>query len=133
MAQYYTAKEISSKLEKQLEICNWISVGEGEHFEIELPVVLYFNYQRLRLYVYPVDDGYYVCDDGEAFVEHSFDTQYYFDLFTKEDPSYHFEIGLEDNRICKRYDCDFSLISAIDEFIRFFILLDEFMLKNDIT
>ena len=133
MAQYYTAKEISSKLEEQLKICNWISVDGGKSFEIELPVVLYFNYQRLRLYITPVDDGYYVCDDGETFIEHSFDTQYYFDLFNKEDPSYHFNIGLEDERICKRYKYDFSLMSAIDEFIRFFILLDEFMNKNDIT
>ena len=133
MAQYYSAKEISAKLENQLKICNWISVDDGRYFEIELPVVLYFNYQRLRLYIYPTDDGYYVSDDGEAFVEHSFDTEYYFELFNKEDPSYHFDIELKDDHICKRYRYDFSLISAIDEFIRFFILLDEFMQKNDIT
>ena len=133
MAGYYSAKEISARLKEQLEICHWTSVKGGEAFEIELPVVLYFNYQRLKLFIYPVDDGYYVSDDGETFVEHSLDTQYYFDLFHQKDPSYHFEIGLENDRICKRYPYDYSLISAIDEFIRFFILLDEFMQKNDIT
>lgn len=133
MAQYYEAKEISERLAQQLEICNWISVNDGESFEIELPVVLYFNYQRLRLYIYPVDDGYYVSDDGEAFIEHSCDTQHYFDLFNKEDKSYHYEIELKDDHICKKYEYDFSLMSALDEFIRFFILLDEFMNKNDIT
>ena len=46
MAQYYDSKEISQKLEKQLNICKWESVNNGESFEIELPVVLYFNYQR---------------------------------------------------------------------------------------
>ena len=133
MSQYYSAKEISKKLETQLNICKWESKNNGESFEIELPVVLYFNYQRLKLYIYPVDDGYYISDDGEAFLEHSCDTQYYFDLFNKQDTGYHFEIELKDNHICKHYRFDYSLMSAIDEFIRFFILLDEFMRKNDIT
>jgi len=127
------AKEISEKLEKQLEICHWARTEDGTAFEIELPVVLYFNYQRLKLYIYPVDDGYYVSDDGEAFLEHSCDAQYYYDLFNKEDTGYHFEIELKDDHICKLYRFDYSLMSAIDEFIRFFILLDEFMRKNDIT
>ena len=133
MAQYYEAKEISAKLENQLKICKWKSINNGEAFEIELPVVLYFNYQRLRLYIYAVDDGYYVSDDGETFVEYSCDTRYYYELFNKKDKAYHFEIGLKDNHICKYYRFDYSLMSAIDEFIRFFILLDEFMRKNDIT
>ena len=133
MAQYYEAKEVSEKLEEQLKICKWKSINEGEAFQIELPVVLYFNYQRLNLYIYPVDDGYYVSDDGETFVEHSRDTQYYFDLFCKEDKHYHYQIELIEDHICKKYRYDYSLMSALDEFIRFFILLDWFMEKNDIT
>lgn len=133
MAQYYESKEISENLEKQLKICHWESINEGESFQIELPVVLYFNYQRLRLHIYPVDDGYVVSDDGETFIEHSCDPQYYYDLFDQKDQNYHFGIELKDNYICKNYRFDYSLMSAIDEFIRFFILLDEFMRKNDIT
>lgn len=133
MAQYYEAKEIRDRLEEQLKICKWESINEGELFQIELPVVLYFNYQRLRLYICAVDDGYYISDDGEAFIEHSRDAQYYYDLFNENDKSYHFEIELKENHICKNYQYDYSLISAIDEFVRFFILLDEFMNKNDIT
>ena len=133
MAQYYEAKEISEKLEKQLKICQWESINNGESFQIELPVVLYFNYQRLILHIYPVDDGYVVSDDGETFIEYSCDTQYYYDLFAQKDQNYHFGIELKDNYICKNYRFDYSLMSAIDEFIRFFILLDEFMRKNDIT
>lgn len=132
MAQYYEAKEISGKLEEQLNICKWQSVNGGEFFQIELPLQLYFNYQRLRLYIYPVDDGYYIFDDGETFIEYSCDTQYYYDLFNKEDKAYHFGIELKNDYICKNYRFDYSLIAAIDEFVRFFILLDEFMRKNDI-
>lgn len=130
---YYEASEVSQSLEEQLKICNWKSIEQGKGFQIELPVVLYFNYQRLQLYIYPMDDGYRISDDGETFLEHSYDTQYYYDLFSEKDKSYHFDIELKDNYICKNYRFDYSLMSAIDEFIRFFILLDEFMNKNNIT
>ncbi len=131
MAQYYEASEMAEKLEEQLKICSWKSISEGKLFQIELPVVLYFNYQRLVLYIHPSDDGYYISDDGETFIEYSGDTKYYYDLFNNEDKSYHFGIELKGDYICKSYEFDYSLISAIDEFVRFFVLLDEFM-RNDI-
>ena len=127
MAKYYEAKEISQKLEEQLQICQWKSIDDGKSFEIELPVVLYFNYQRLMLYIYPVDDGYYISDDGQTFLEYSNDAKYYYDLFNEKDSNYHYDIQLDNDHIHKKYDFDYSLMSAIDEFIRYFILLDEFM------
>lgn len=133
MAQYYESKEISKMLEQQLKICKWDNINDGESFEIELPVVLYFNYQRLKLYITPIDDGYYITDDGQAFIEYGLDTEYYFNLFNKMDTNYHYDIELKNEHIYKEYRFDYSLISAIDEFIRFFIYLDEFMRKNDIT
>lgn len=133
MAQYYEAKEVSKKLEKQFEIYKWQSAKNGQVFQIELPVYLYFNYQRLVLYIYPVDDGYYVFDDGETFVEYSSDTKYYYDLFNEKDKHNHHQIELTDNYICKKYRFDYSLGAAIDEFVRFFIHLDEFIRDNNIT
>ena len=133
MVLYYTAKEISEKLEDQLKICKWERVKDGEAFWIELPVVLDFNYQRLTLYIYPVDDGYIISDDGQTFYEHSFDTEHYISLFNKEDGENHHGIGIDGDFIKKKYDYDYSLLCAIDEFIRFFIRLDDFMNKNDLT
>ena len=133
MAEYYSASEVSSQLKEQFKICKWSSVNDGEYYEIELPVVLYFNYQRLMLYVYPVDDGYYVSDDGETFIEHCEDTEYYYNRFISEDKHNHYDIELKDNHICKRYRFDYSLMSALDQFVRFFVHLDEFMRENDIV
>lgn len=133
MAQYYEASEVSKKLEEQFKICKWESINNGESFIIELPVVLYFNYQRLMLYVYPIDDGYYISDDGQTFVEYSFDTKYYCDLFEEKDKNYHYKIEYKDDYIYKKYSFDYSLMSAIDEFIRYFIYLDEFIKKHDLT
>lgn len=133
MATYYTAKEISKKLEEQLQICKWESIKDGETFWIELPVVLDFNYQRLRLYIYPVDDGYIISDDGETFYENSFNTEHYINLFNEGDGEYHYGIGIDGEFITKRYEYDYSLLYAINEFVRFFIRLDDFMNKNNIT
>lgn len=133
MATGYGAREMGERIEHSLENCGWKRVGHGELFRIELPVVLYFNYQRLVLYVSPVDDGYYVSDDGETFAEYSGDAKDYFALFNERDAGPHYGIGLHEGHICKRYACDDSVISAIDEFIRFFILLDRFMLENEVV
>ncbi len=131
MAQYYDASEIAKKLENQFNICKWVKADDGKSFILELPLVLYFNYQRLRLYIYPVDDGYYISDDGETFLEYSYDTKYYFDMFTEKDKNYHYNIELKDDHICKRFEYDYSLHAAIDEFIRFFVYLADFMQRYD--
>ena len=84
MAEFYEAKEVSERIKKLLNIFKWESINDGELFEIELPVHTYFNYQRLKLFIRPVDDGYYIYDEGETFLEYSFETQYYFDLFNEK-------------------------------------------------
>ena len=133
MAEFYSAPEVRRRLERQLGIPGWKRVRGGKAFRIELPVVLYFNYQRLVLFVTPTDDGYTVSDNGRTFSEYSAEGGYYYGLFSEGDTNYHFEIEYKRGRISKDYRFDYSLISAIDEFIRLFILLDEFMRRNDIT
>ena len=64
MAKFYDINEMKIKLENQLKIINWKVINDGEYFQVELPVVLYFNYQRLLLNIYPKDDGYLISDDG---------------------------------------------------------------------
>ena len=61
------------------------------------------------------------------------DGEYYLNLFNQNDKNYHYEIKLKDNRICKFYKYDYSLMSALDEFIRFFIYLDTYMRDNNIV
>ena len=132
MAQYYNAKEVSERLEKQLEICKWQSVNDGQSFEIELPVAIYFNFQKLRLYIYPTDDGYYVSDNGKTFSRCNNSSKYYYDLFNEKDKNFHYQIELDNDHLYKKYRFDVSLIAAVDEFIRFFVFLDEFMQNNNI-
>ena len=132
MAQHYEAYEIYEKLENQLKICKWESINNGEYFQIELPVVLYFNYQRLVLNIYPLDDGYYISDTGDTFIEYKLDPIYYYDLYVETDEHNHYNIKFKKNYLYKIYQYDYSLLSAIDEFVRFFIHLDEFMISSNI-
>ena len=104
----------------------------GDYIEIELPVVLYFADILLTLRIYPLgeDKGYYVLDDGAAFSDFSHDTEYYFNMFEQDDQHYHFRIGVSDQCFFKQYDTDFNVRVAIDEFVRFFIYLDDYIGEN---
>ena len=133
MAQFYEAKEVSEKIERQFEIMKWEKCENGKYFVVELPVAIYFNFQRLTLYIYPVDDGYYISDDGKTFVEKNNSAKYYYDLFNKKDKNFHYNIELKNDYLCKKYRFDVSLIASIDEFVRFFVFLDEFIQNNNIV
>ena len=104
-----------------------------KYIEIELPVILYFNYQRLVLRIYPIEDGYYISDDGKTFIEYSSDTEYYYNLFMENDKNYHYDIQLDNGYIYKQYDGNYSVIAAIDEFIKYFINLNDYMQANDVV
>ena len=57
----------------------------------------------------------------------------YFEAFMKYDRGYHYDIEIgEDEVIFKEYDAEFSIVVAIDEFVRFFIMLDDFVINNDV-
>jgi len=104
----------------------------GDYIELELPVVLHFAGILLTLRIYPIndDEGYYVLDDGTAFLEFSCDTEYYFRMFEADDKRYHFDIGVADRCFFKQYEPDFSARVALDEFVRFFVYLDDYILGN---
>ena len=132
MCKFNSLKKASENIENQLSVFGWEKVNDGELYILDLPVEINFNFQRLVLFVRPVEDGYYVFDGGETFITFDNDTKYYYDLFNEYDDNYHFEIETENEYLYKKYSGDFKLISAINEFTRFFIFLDEFMLNNNI-
>ena len=132
MAQYYNATEVSQMLHQQLQLCHWAHAEDGQGYTIELPVVLYFNHQRLSLQILPLDDGYCISDDGQTFAELSQSPEYYMSLFEAQDKHYHFHIREHNGFLYKQYRFDHSLMAALDQFIRFFVYLDDFMLNNEI-
>lgn len=121
---------VCDRIIKSLGMCKVNKVDDC--FEIELPVIMRFNQQIITLRLYPFDDGYYVSSDGYTFDEYlEYSANYckkYYDLFMENDHHYHYEIKQEGAYLYKQYDEDYSARAAVDEFVRFFLLLDDFML-----
>ena len=119
---------MKNKILETIDFCKVID--KDEYLEIELPVVTYFNYQRVVLRIYPLENEYYISDEGLTFSECGGSSEYYYNSFMDNDSNYHFDILLDNDYLYKKYDGDSAVYSAIDEFVRFFIYLDDYMTKN---
>ena len=119
---------MKNKILETIDFCKVID--KDEYLEIELPVVTYFNYQRVVLRIYPLENEYYISDEGLTFSECGGSSEYYYNSFIDNDSNYHFDILLDNDYLYKKYDGDYAVYSAIDEFVRFFIYLDDYMTKN---
>ena len=121
---------VCERIERSLGMCR-INKKE-EYYEIELPVITFFNQQLITLRLYPLDDGYYVSTTDTVFDEYpeysaSYCKQYY-DLFMENDTHYHYEIKREGAYLYKKYASNHSARHAVDDFVKFFVYLDDFML-----
>ena len=102
----------------------------GDYIEIKLPVMLDFDFKLLSLRIYPISktEGYYVSDDGRAFAEMHNDTaEFYFKKFDNDDKNDHFDITVKNGYFQKKFRPDYSVIAAINDFIRFFVYFDDYM------
>lgn len=104
-----------------------------EYFEIELPVIMFFNQQLITLRLYPVDDGYYVATDGTTFDEYveyaEANCEKYYDLFVKNNQKHHYDIKRDGAYLYKKYASNHSARHAVDDFVKFFVYLDEYILE----
>lgn len=115
---------------KNVEI--FTPIKKEKYIEITVPVITDMNHDFLELRIIPTESGYTICNNGKAFSDFNEPTKYYYDLFMEKDPNYHYEIKLDGNIIYKKYSEDFSTRVAINEFVKFFVYLDDFILKNEL-
>ena len=104
-----------------------------KYVEIVLPVAIKIYNDCLTLRIIPYKDGFIVSDDAKTFSEFNESTNYYYDLFMQDNKNNHYDIKLYNNLIYKQYPDNFNLTFAINEFIRFFIDLDNFIKNNNLT
>lgn len=95
-----------------------------------LPVVLVVSGGLVTLRLTPVTGGYALSHLDDPFSEANGDGEYYFRIFEKYDKNPHFGIRVKDGVFQKTYGEEHSLVCAIDEFVRFFICLDDFILRG---
>ena len=119
-------KKLKEKILNSLDIFKTQEI-DG-YIMICLPLVLDFNQQLLELRLYPTEDGYYVSDNGTNFEDCEYSCEQFYDLFLKNDDNWHYKIQAKGNYIYKKYDVDFSARRAIDEFIKVFVYLNDYIL-----
>jgi hypothetical protein len=105
--------------------------GDG-YVDITLPVAINTMWCALEIRITPSDDTYRLESILDMFEDANDGAQFYFDIFEKHDKNYHYGILLDDSVFYKEYENDYNLSRALDEFIRFFILLDDFIIKNNV-
>lgn len=108
-------------------------IEKENYVELKLPVAIKMFKSCLLLRIIPMKDGFAISDDGFTFYDFNEDSNYYFDLFMEKDENYHYDIKLNGNFFYKKYPSNYNINVAINEFIRFFINLDDFIKKNNIT
>lgn len=99
---------------------------------LTLPVVMHVSGSLLELCIAPHDSYYLISCTEDHFSEANGDQQRYFDIFMKRDPHYHYEMQILDNLIYKQYPNDFNVAVALNEFLRFFIAFDDFIMENGV-
>ena len=120
--------------ERILRALDMLKINETEeYYEIELPVITFFNQQLITLRLYVTDDGYYVCTDGTTFNEYveyaEEDCKKYYNLFVGDNPNCHYDIKREGAYLYKKYEGNHSARHAVDDFVKFFVHLDEYILE----
>ena len=106
-------------------------VQKDGYVEFVLPIDIKMFKACLRLHIYNTENGYAISDDGYTFYDFNEDSEYYYNLY-KEHNKYHYDILLNDNYFYKEYKNNFNINVAINEFVRFFIYLDDYIVKNNI-
>lgn len=102
--------------------------------KVTIPLVITLNGGLLDLGIKRTEDGYMIYCPTNIFLEANAqgDQVYYFNIFEKFDKSYHYDIKIKDGEFYKEYSSDSNVVVAINDFIRFFVKLDDFFINNNV-
>ena len=104
------------------------------YIQIQLPLVTWTDGGLLELRIKENEDGYRVYSPTNMFLEANAggSQEYYFNIFEKHDENYHYDIKINRGKIYKYYPSNYNVAVAINEFIRFYVMLDDFIMKNSV-
>ena len=109
-------------------------IQKDGYIEISLPVVMNVAFTHLTLRIVPGEDTYTVCCPENLFIEKNDTQKRYYDIFMKWDKNWHYDMKISENHfIYKEYRNDYNPVCAVDEFVRFFILFDDFIMDNNVV
>lgn len=115
-------------------------------FEITIPVVINIDHTLLRLRITPGEETYRVENTGEYYMEGTFefktgnifydsneDMEYYYNLFSENDDHNHYDIKCSGDAFYKDYPNNFNPNVAMSQFVKFFVYLNDYIIRNNIT
>lgn len=101
--------------------------------ELSVPIVLNVAFDTLTLYIAPSKEVYTIYSPIYFFSKGNDTPKFYFDAFMKHDKSYHYNMRISgDYKVFKQFKSNHNPIFAIDEFVRFFIAFDNFIIDNNV-
>ena len=101
--------------------------------EIEFPIAFFASHgSLLRFSIAPKEGGYVVACLDDLFSESNGSQERYFNIFMKHDKHYHYDMQIVNDVIYKEYPENHSVTMALNDFIRFFIMFDDFIIDNDV-
>lgn len=117
------------------EFCDFAPTKRDGYIEIKLPILLdKLGQRRLVVRVVPLEGGDYILtDEGTLFAElGNRGAEYYHTHFLENAPPPHYGMKLEGEVFCKRYAFNYNPTVALDDFIRFFLALEEHIDKYEL-
>lgn len=97
-----------------------------------LPVVINLDSGLLNLRIAETETGYTISCPRNFFVDANESLEFYFNVFEKYDKNYHYDMQIKKGKLTKDYSQETNIITAINEFVRFIILFDNFIINNDV-
>lgn len=114
---------------------NEFAVKERKNYiDVTIPVVMCTNGGLIDLRIKEKEDGYKITCLSNLFLEAnvSSDNEFYYKIFDKYDNDYHYDMQIKNGKVYKEYNSDQNIVVAINEFVRYFIKLDDFIINNDV-
>lgn len=105
---------------------------EDEYISLTLPVVTWINNGLFELKIKQYDGGFTIYMPTDLFYDANNSQTYYFNLFEKNNKNYHYDIQIKDDIFYKEYSEDRNIVVAIDEFVKFYVMLENFILGKEV-
>ena len=111
------------------DLSTFAPVDCGEYVSLTTSALFHNNFCKVTFHIYPGLKGYSIVMEDEDFFYHCncSSGEYYYKRFTNECSCEKFGIQFMEERFYKDYPNNYNIIVAIDEFVRYFIYLDDFI------
>lgn len=101
--------------------------------EIEFPVVMNTAGTLVSLQIEQREEDYIIIHPENIFSDRGNDTlEFYYGIFKRHVPECYYDVKLIDGVLTMHCKNDFNVAVAINDFLRFMIMFDDFIVNNNV-